>query len=126
MFSSCLSLEAALPCLAMVDSSTTVKDEISCLGRDMFVSTAFVAAAAEEAARSAASKQARGWQTAQPNPQQTLPEPDLVALRLSTLKQLLLEAAALGCMLWETEKAVQDTGYLLVQRHLQPADLSAD
>ena len=110
----------------MVDSSTTVKDEISRLGYKVFVSCAFVAAAAEEAARSAASKQARGWQTAQPDPQQTLPEPDLVALRLSTLKQLLLEAAALGCMLWETEQAVQDTGYLLVQRHLQPADLSAD
>lgn len=94
--------------------------------RKMLASSACVVAAAEEAARSAASKQARGWQTAQPDPEQALPEPDLVALRLSTLKQLLLEAAALGCMLWETEKAVQDTGYRLVQRDLQPADLSAD
>lgn len=67
--------------------------------------------AAEEAARSAASKQARGWQTAQPSPEDLLPEPDLVALSLTTLKQLLLEAATLGCMLWESEKAVQDAGY---------------
>jgi len=82
-------------------------------------------AAAEEAARSAASKQARGWQTAQPSPEDLLPEPDLVALSLTTLKQLLLEAATLGCVLWESEKAVQDTGYALQQRHMQPADTAA-
>jgi len=55
-----------------------------------------------------------------------LPEPDLVALSLTTLKQLLLEAATLGCMLWESEKAVQVTGYPLQQRHMQPADTAAD
>ncbi|KAL3142657.1 hypothetical protein ABBQ38_002966 [Trebouxia sp. C0009 RCD-2024] len=69
--------------------------------------------AAEEAARSAASKQARGWQSSEPQPQEFLPEPDLVAFQLATLKQLLLEAAAFGCMLWESEKAVQDSGYPL-------------
>lgn len=82
--------------------------------------------AAEEAARSAASKQARGWQTAQPSPEDLLPEPDLVALSLTTLKQLLLEAATLGCMLWESEKAVQNTGYPLQQRRMQPADTAAN
>ena len=70
-------------------------------------------AAAEEAARSAAARQARGWRTSEPQPQDFLPEPDLVALQLATLKQLLLEAAAFGCMLWESEKAVQDSGYPL-------------
>ena len=70
-------------------------------------------AAAEEAARSAASRQARGWQASEPRPQDFLPEPDLVALQLSTLKQLLLEAAAFGCMLWESERAVQDSNYQL-------------
>ncbi|DBA76620.1 TPA: hypothetical protein ACH3X2_008667 [Trebouxia sp. C0005] len=82
--------------------------------------------AAEEAARSAASKQARGWQTAQPSPEDLLPEPDLIALSLATLEQLLLEAATLGCMLWESEKAVQATGYSLQQRHMQPADTAAN
>lgn len=71
-------------------------------------------AAAEEAARSAASRQARGWQASNPQPEDFLPEPDLVALQLSTLKQLLLEAAAFGCMLWESERAVQDSGYQLI------------
>lgn len=71
-----------------------------------------VFAAAEEAARSAASKQARGWQ-ADDVQQSFLPEPDLVALQLGRLKQLLLEATALGCVLWECEQAVQDTGYPL-------------
>jgi len=55
-----------------------------------------------------------------------LPEPDLIGLSLTTLKQLLLEAATLGCMLWESEKAVQDTGYSLQQRQLQPADTAAN
>ncbi|DBA81775.1 hypothetical protein WJX77_012226 [Trebouxia sp. C0004] len=82
--------------------------------------------AAEEAARSAASKQARGWQTAQLTSEDMLPEPDLVALSLTTLKQLLLEAATLGCMLWESEKAVQDTDYPLQQRQMQPADAAAN
>ncbi|KAL0051588.1 hypothetical protein WJX82_010441 [Trebouxia sp. C0006] len=82
--------------------------------------------AAEEAARSAASKQARGWQTAHPSAEDLLPEPDLIGLSLTTLKQLLLEAATLGCMLWESEKAVQDTGYSLQQRQLQPADTAAN
>ena len=72
-----------------------------------------VRAAAEEAARSAASRQARGWQASEPQPQDFLPEPDLLALQLSTLKQLLLEAAAFGCMLWESERAVQNSGYQL-------------
>ena len=76
-------------------------------------------AAADEAARSAASKQARGWQAPLLDPEDLLPEPDLVALQLSTLKQLLLEAAALGCMLWEAEKAVKDTGYVLQATNTQ-------
>ena len=71
-----------------------------------------VFAAAEEAARSAASKQARGWQ-ADDVSQAFLPEPDLVAVHLGRLKQLLLEATALGCMLWECEQAVAGTGYPL-------------
>jgi hypothetical protein len=29
-------------------------------------------------------------------------------------------------MLWESEKAVQDTGYSLQQRQLQPADTAAN
>lgn len=70
-------------------------------------------AAAEEATRLAASKQARGWQASEPQPQDFLPEPDLLALQLSTLKQLLLEAAAFGCMLWESERAVHESGYHL-------------
>lgn len=80
-------------------------------------------AAAEEAAKSAASKQARGWQAAQHDPNALLPEPDLLRFRLSKLKQLLLEAAALGCMLWETEKAIQDAGYPLQASFLQTADV---
>ena len=75
-------------------------------------SAVVVSAAAEEAARSAASKQARGWQ-ADDMSQALLPEPDLVALHLGRLKQLLLEATALGCMLWECEQAVEDSGYPL-------------
>lgn len=82
----------------------------------------YMCAAAEEAARSAASKQARGWQPAQPNAKDLLPEPDLISVRLSTLKQLLLDAAVLGCMLWESEKAVQETGYPLQPSHMQPPD----
>lgn len=80
-------------------------------------------AAAEEAARSAASKQSRGWQIPDPQPEDFLPEPDLIILQLSTLKQLLLEAAAFGCMLWESEKAVQNIGYPLTMVHVASADV---
>lgn len=81
-------------------------------GNELAVLITCLRAAAEAAARSAASKQARGWQ-ADDVSQSFLPEPDLVALQLGRLKQLLLEATALGCMLWECEQAVQDSGYPL-------------
>ena len=81
-------------------------------------------AAAEEAARTAASKQARGWQISDPQPKEFLPEPDLIMLQLSTLKQLLLEAAAFGCMLWESEKAVQKSGYPLTSVQAASANVA--
>ena len=82
-----------------------------------FTDVICVYAAAEEAAQSAASKQARGWQTSDTKSQELLPEPDLIVLQLVTLQQLLLEAAAFGCMLWEVEQAVQNTGYPLTAAH---------
>ena len=78
-------------------------------------------AAAEAASRAAAAKQARGWQAAEPCPEDQLPEPDLLRFQLSTYKQLLLEAAALGCILWEIEKLVMAAGYPL-QPSLMPVD----
>ena len=70
-------------------------------------------AAAEAAARAAAAKKSRGWQAEQPRSEDQLPEPDLLRFQLSGLKQLLLEAAAFGCLLWQCEKSVEAAGYML-------------
>lgn len=51
-------------------------------------------------------KASRGWGSEE-SPAASLLEPDLVAMRLDVMKRVLLEAAVLGCMLFEAEEATE-------------------
>ncbi|KAK9829168.1 hypothetical protein WJX72_004282 [[Myrmecia] bisecta] len=80
--------------------------------------------AAQAASAKVASKQARGWEVHPDElPENLLPEPDLVAFQLDALKQVLLEAAVLGCIVWEAEHSVKQAGYSLTMRTVAPAAL---
>jgi hypothetical protein len=66
--------------------------------------------AAEEAAREAKRKAARGWDAgAAP----TLPEADLVTFKVGGFGALLVEAAIMGCLLLDSERRVEELGYAL-------------
>ena len=72
-------------------------------------------AASEAAAAASASKASRGWGSEE-SPAANLPEPNLVVMRLDVMKRVLLEAAVLGCMLFEAEEAAEAGGGMLSSR----------
>jgi len=63
---------------------------------------------AEELQRQARQKQERGWQVDASQATPELPEADLVTFSVGQFGGLLVEAAVVGCLLWETERKVQE------------------
>ncbi|GBF90116.1 hypothetical protein Rsub_03249 [Raphidocelis subcapitata] len=72
---------------------------------------------ADELARAAKRKQERGWNVDASEATPVLPEADLVAFSVGGFSSLLVEAAVLGCLLWDVERRVQNEfGYALESR----------
>ena len=71
---------------------------------------------AEELAREAKRKAARGWDPGAADAAPKLPEADLVTFKVGGFGALLVEAAVVGCLLWESERRVEKMGYSLESR----------
>lgn len=68
----------------------------------------------QELMRKARRKQDRGWQVDAQDTAPGLPEADLVLFCVGEFGALLVEAAVLGCLIWEAERRVQhEFGYRL-------------
>lgn len=70
-------------------------------------------AASAAAAAAAESKASKGWSGAANSTESSLPEHDLVAMRVDVMKRVLLEATVLGCMLYEAEVVAEEGGCVL-------------
>ncbi len=71
----------------------------------------------EAAVAAAAAKASRGWKVdVQQELASLLPEPDLVEYRGQAIIEQLLEAAALGCLIWEAEDILCSMNCWLTRR----------
>jgi hypothetical protein len=69
---------------------------------------------AKELMQKARRKQDRGWRVDDTETTPDLPEADMVEFGVGPFGALLVEAAVIGCLLWDTEQMVQDEfGYRL-------------